>query len=340
MTAQLSVQHTQLGSTTTELTEQAAAPIDHDAALTDHAIAPKDQSNAPIDPASTPNDHVTTPTDHTVAPMDHADTPNTARTPNNHVTTLPDHAVAPYDEANGPNDPGGGAAVASGVISCRANDRSSPSKRLSPADVSVTNEEWETASEGSDGGVQQQPRRQTTQRRDMTGQATHIETTQRDDITGHAIHRPDMPTMYSDGTSRSTLPVKGPPSTDAVRTTSHGRSVNLSHHSPCASGVPSSHSAGTDCERYTSSPYHHEYHYNHRDDGMGRQHSVSVRAASTNTNSADVVINHSSSSAASVIPSSSRLFAVQQREPPLVVDDDALVRFVYTLTHSRCVFTA
>ena len=61
--------------------------------------------------------------------------------------------------------------AASGAVTsyqCAAN--SSPSKRLSPADVSGTNEEWETASEGSDGSLHH-PRRHKDYMKSATGDA-------------------------------------------------------------------------------------------------------------------------------------------------------------------------
>ena len=147
--------------------------------------------------------------------------------------------------------------VASSTIDCRPIDSSSPSKRLSPADVSGTNEEWETASEGSDGGVH--PRRQTTHREDAT----------------------TFPTVKC--SSDSVKPVVEPDTC--------GRSVNnIAHHSPCASGVPSL----TDLEhswKETSS-----YQYHRPDVGNSViQHDLSAMG-STNTDSADVAVNQSSSS--------------------------------------------
>jgi len=102
------------------------------------------------------------------------------------------------------------AAVVSSTVDCWPNTASSPSKRLSPADVSGAAEEWETASEGSDGGLH--PRRLTAHREDGM--------------------------KFAAAVKNSTL--------DSVNS-SRGRTVNgSSHHSPCASGVPSlsAHSRG------------------------------------------------------------------------------------------------
>jgi len=95
------------------------------------------------------------------------------------------------------------ATVVSSTVECWPNTASSPSKRLSPADVSGAAEEWETASEGSDGGLH--PRRLT-------------------------AHREDGPKFAA--------AIKNSASDSA--NSSRGRTVNgSSHHSPCASGVPS-----------------------------------------------------------------------------------------------------
>ena len=95
------------------------------------------------------------------------------------------------------------AAVVSGTFDCRPNIVSSPSKRLSPADVSGAAEEWETASEGSDGGLH--PRR----------------------LTAHREEAVKFAAAFKNSAS------------DSVNS-SRGRAVNgNSHHSPCASGVPS-----------------------------------------------------------------------------------------------------
>ena len=82
----------------------------------------------------------------------------------------------------------------------------SPSKRLSPADVSGTNEEWETASEGSDGGLH--PRRQTTHK-------DSVESSSADAV------KPDSGSAVLDCTARLSPCTSGVPSLAAVSDLEH-----------------------------------------------------------------------------------------------------------------------
>jgi len=185
--------------------------------------------------------------------------------------------------------------IASVAVGCRTDICSSPSKRMSPADVSgtCTNEEWETASEGSDGGLHQ--RRPTTHREDAVKYST--------------LCNADFvkPCVEPDGNDCS-----------------QGRAAieRSSHHSPCASGVPSP-APHTDFEH----SWNEASSYQCRPD-VGS--SVTQRDLSStgciNTDSADVAVNHSSSS--SLTPSS-LLFAVSFSDPGTKQPSlhDALVRF-------------
>jgi len=196
--------------------------------------------------------------------------------PKEHATSSKEHATAP---------------LISSTVDSRPNDSSSPSKRLSPADVSGTNEEWETASEGSDGGLH--PRRQT-------------------------VHR-------EDAMKYSTVKCRADSMKPCIEPDSCSRSVsNVTHHSPCASGVPSL-AAGADFEHSWKDATSYQHHL-----GV-TQHDLSV-TGSTNTDSADVAINQSSSSS---LASSSRLFAPSfsdpgTKQPPI---HDALARFAVTLLY-------
>ena len=187
------------------------------------------------------------------------------------------------------------ATVASGVVDCWPNASSSPSKRLSPADVSGTNEEWETASEGSDGGLR--PRRLTTPREDATKYSVKCNAD---------VVRPDSGSC------------------------SRGFAVsNSSHHSPCASGVPSL-AAHTDFEHSWKEAGSRQCHADVGNCVAQWEQSV------TNTDSADVAINHSTSQ--SLTPSS-LLFAVSFSDPRTKQPSlhDALARFVLTLNISALV---
>ena len=72
--------------------------------------------------------------------------------------TKPTPTVSVGSAVQEPRESSAGKAETSTATSSTVNSSQpaicgSPSKRLSPADVSGTNEEWETASEGSDGGI-------------------------------------------------------------------------------------------------------------------------------------------------------------------------------------------
>jgi len=173
---------------------------------------------------------------------------------------------------------------------------SSPSKRLSPADVSGTNEEWETASEGSDGGLHQ--------RRQMA---------QRDVTTSSTVK----------SSADSVKPGVEPDSSIS----SHDRVVNnTSHHSPCASGVPSL-AAHTDFEHGWKEVSSYQYH---PDVGNSVKHRDLSVTGSTNTNSGDAAVSLSTSSSLSP---STLLFAVSfsdsgTKQPSL---HETLARFALTL---------
>jgi len=101
--------------------------------------------------------------------------------------------------------------AASSSVDDRPTGVSSPCKRQSPAaDVSGANEEWETASEGSDGGLHP--------RRPMM-----------------AAHRDDHGVKYNrvsgDVVSRSSV--------EEPKDSFSGGSRGIAVHSPCTSGVPS-----------------------------------------------------------------------------------------------------
>jgi len=159
----------------------------------------------------------------------------------------------------------------------------SPSKRQSPADVSGTNEEWETASEGSDGG--HHARRQ-------------------------AAHRDDgMKYSAAKCSAESMKPCAEPDSTNSGTL-----------HSPCTSGVPSV-AARTDFE------------HGWKDAATYPSHSATLCGlsvtGSTNTDSADVAVNHPSSPG---VPPSSSLFSVSFSDPGTKQPSlhDAIARFEHT----------
>jgi len=195
----------------------------------------------------------------------HGSKEDTPPTPKDLPTTFKDHPVA--------------SVVAPSTVESQTNVVSSPSKQLSPADVSGTNEEWETASEGSDGGLH--PRRQQ--------QTSHVQTTHR-----------QTPGKYSTTAECSMMVDSVKPCIGPVS-------------SPCVSGVSSNpdfngpgwNEMGSGSYAQYRSPISSVMHVSN---GL----SEPMITGSTKTDSADVAINqlHSSGLAAS-----SRLFAVSFSDP-------------------------
>jgi len=126
---------------------------------------------------------------------------------------------------------------------------------LSPVDVSGIVEEWETASEGSDGGLH--PRK-------------------------HTVHRDDLVKCIADTISK---PCVEP---DACNSCSHGGNCTdaSTHLSPCASGVPLRGVIDVVMDRSWKDSCPHEYH---RDVGTVNVQCDLSFTVSTNTDSADVM---------------------------------------------------
>lgn len=209
---------------------------------------------------------------------------------------------------------------ASSAVDCRprAATAGSPTKHLSPADISGANEEWETASEGSDGGVH--ARRQTT-------------------------HRATDAVNYStvEGIAESVKAATGV-DRDCGSCSRGGRAANPStQHSPCASGVPSL-AAGTDVELSWKDSAAGSYRHG-RDMSGGnsvsqqqQQHELSAVGCSR-TDSADIAVIHLGTAPSVAPPHSSRLLTETFTDPatkqPLC--HDALDRYVHTGSHHCCV---